>query len=223
VYVGSRPGFRGRVHAFEPVPDTFVDLRAVVEQAGLTGPIVCHNVGLSSASKDARMVIPDALHSGLATMATEANGASFGVTLRPLDSLGLPDPSVVKLDVEGHELDALAGAEEVIRRARPMIVFENWLPADDAGPGLAPLDWFGRHDYRLFLPVWWVGPTTGVRLARPGCELDPSRLTRLALVPIDPTQRCLLAEREDLLACPAERVGELQDRFGFTPVRRSSD
>lgn len=48
-------------------------------------------------------------------------------TMLPLvtvDSLGLPSCAVMKIDVEGMELDALRGATAVIRRLRPVIYFE---------------------------------------------------------------------------------------------------
>lgn len=42
----------------------------------------------------------------------------------PLDLLGLKRVDFIKVDVEGMELDVLAGAREILRRAKPIVVVE---------------------------------------------------------------------------------------------------
>jgi FkbM family methyltransferase len=42
-----------------------------------------------------------------------------------LDQLDLPDPTVLKIDVEGAELDVLVGAVELLRRSRPLVFLET--------------------------------------------------------------------------------------------------
>jgi hypothetical protein len=44
--------------------------------------------------------------------------------LRTLDSYALEDVGFVKIDVEGHELAALRGAEQTLRRCRPLVLVE---------------------------------------------------------------------------------------------------
>ncbi|MHB1559261.1 MAG: FkbM family methyltransferase [Isosphaeraceae bacterium] len=46
------------------------------------------------------------------------------VTVCPLDSFDLNDVSFLKIDVEGHELELLAGASQTIRRNRPVVLIE---------------------------------------------------------------------------------------------------
>jgi FkbM family methyltransferase len=46
------------------------------------------------------------------------------VDLIRLDDLDLPELDLLKVDVEGHELDAIRGASEVLRRCRPTLVIE---------------------------------------------------------------------------------------------------
>lgn len=50
-----------------------------------------------------------------------ANGGIDGITI---DSLGLEQCGLIKLDVEGYEYDALCGAQDTIRRCRPFILVE---------------------------------------------------------------------------------------------------
>jgi FkbM family methyltransferase len=47
------------------------------------------------------------------------------IPLERLDDYGLTDVDFIKLDTEGHELLALQGAEETIRRCRPAICVEQ--------------------------------------------------------------------------------------------------
>lgn len=48
-----------------------------------------------------------------------------GKYLGRLDSLGLTDCDLIYLDIEGAELNALKGAEETIRRCKPVIAVED--------------------------------------------------------------------------------------------------
>jgi len=43
----------------------------------------------------------------------------------PLDSLGLEEVGLIKLDIEGHEYYALQGAQDTIQRCRPVILCEE--------------------------------------------------------------------------------------------------
>jgi FkbM family methyltransferase len=79
-------------------------------------------------------------------------GAS--VILKTLDALveeeRLPDPSVMKLDIEGYEYFALRGAKRTIRRARPVILCEiNGLHRRYGITLEVLLDLFASLDYRL--------------------------------------------------------------------------
>lgn len=46
------------------------------------------------------------------------------VQVKPLDEFALADVSFVKIDVEGHEVEVLAGACETITRCRPTVLIE---------------------------------------------------------------------------------------------------
>lgn len=58
----------------------------------------------------------------------EGRGHGVQIPLRTLDGLvaeyGLPPPNVLKIDVEGYEFRALKGAEDLLRRHRPLILCE---------------------------------------------------------------------------------------------------
>ena len=48
----------------------------------------------------------------------------YPCTIRPLDSLGL-SPAFIKIDVQGHELEVLRGAEQTLARCHPLLMIEN--------------------------------------------------------------------------------------------------
>jgi hypothetical protein len=76
--VASRPGFSGSVHAFEPYPPTFIDLASVVEQAGLSGRVTCHDVALADVEGTASMAFSDGIQSGLARLGEQGGACPSG-------------------------------------------------------------------------------------------------------------------------------------------------
>lgn len=60
-----------------------------------------------------------------------------------LDALGLDDISCVKMDIEGHELSALAGSIRIIETYRPVFFLEANSPA----AATAVNEWFVQHSY----------------------------------------------------------------------------
>lgn len=206
--LASRPGSTGTIHAFEPFPPTFTDLTSVVAQAGLEGRIRCHDVALADREGMADMAPSDGVQSGLARL---GEGGGLAVRLARLDSLDLPDPDTIKIDAEDHEVDVLRGAAGLIARARPFIVFENWLHRDDPDLTLAPIRLLADAGYRFFFPAWAdsAAPDCIVASHAPPAEAEPT----LAVVPFLVGQRFLLPSQLNIVAVPAERAAEFAGRF----------
>jgi FkbM family methyltransferase len=112
------------VFSFEPQPETFKQLCANLFING------CQNV------QPMRLALGDRRGTAFMTIMDGNNGAShlaedgqLPVEMERLDDLtslqGLRI-SLIKLDVEGHELAVLAGGEKLIMRNRPIIFFETW-------------------------------------------------------------------------------------------------
>lgn len=78
------------------------------------------------------------------------------IAVEPIDGVVPPDRhiSVLQLDVEGHEVFALAGAHHTIRRSHPLIILET-LPEKWVQANLAPLGYqlVGRCDSNHILSV----------------------------------------------------------------------
>ena len=120
-------GPSGRVMAFEPVPETFEILASLISAAG------AHNVSLFNIAASTEIAVAGVslprFASGLTNyyMASlTPGGGEFNVLTLPLDSLMPPKRvSLVKIDVEGHELQALKGMQALLRRDRPRLIVEG--------------------------------------------------------------------------------------------------
>jgi FkbM family methyltransferase len=71
------------------------------------------------------------------------------VRIRTIDSLGLAECRLIKIDVEGFEPRVIRGAAETIRRCRPILYVEN----DRAAQQQEVIDLIAAHDYRLYWHV----------------------------------------------------------------------
>ena len=113
------------VHAFEPHPRT---AKILTLNAELSGNIRVHPFGLS----DQEAVIQAAAIPGnVATTQigrSDSSEESVELNIKPLDMVSeiadLNTIDLIKIDVEGHELEALRGAEQTIRNCQPIIISE---------------------------------------------------------------------------------------------------
>jgi len=115
------------VDVFEPQPD----LARYIRNARLHNVRV-HEVALSDQAGTSRLLVP--MDNGLARLASsdavQAQVELGATTERPvktltLDSFGLVDVGFLKIDVEGHELAVLRGADETITASRPIVFIES--------------------------------------------------------------------------------------------------
>ena len=120
-------GRSGRVLAFEPVPHTFELLVANIAALGAAN-VSLFNVAVSAEAKTVGMSIPQ-FDTGLANnyeAEITTQGGQFDVLAIALDSLHLPHRvRLIKIDVEGHELQALRGMQELLRRDQPRLIVEG--------------------------------------------------------------------------------------------------
>ena len=116
----------GRHFAFEPIP-------AVVAQLAREFPSVdCRQLALGARADTARFCYFRSLDgwSGLrrSSLISDEQGDPeyIAVTVSTLDAeLGELRPRVVKIDVEGAELEVLQGARRLLTSARPLVIFEH--------------------------------------------------------------------------------------------------
>ena len=128
-------GSAGQVFSFEPVPETYDFLRHNMASLRLA-QVKLFNCALSATDGEAVMSVPryeagyenpyEAKIVGGADAAPE-DGRRVAVKMRRLDSALSNEReslSFLKIDVEGHELDLLRGADALIERWNPAMVIE---------------------------------------------------------------------------------------------------
>jgi FkbM family methyltransferase len=125
-------GDAGRVHAFEPRPNTCERLRMSVAENRYQH-VEVRQVALGAAP--ARMTVAALVRAqnpgGTWLLATEALSEGlregherFEVDVIRLDDLALANCHVLKIDIEGAEQLALSGAVETLKRCHPIILSE---------------------------------------------------------------------------------------------------
>jgi FkbM family methyltransferase len=210
---------RGQIHAFEPMPSTYRDLCDVVRQAGLDEQITCHNLALSNDDSTKHMRTPDSLTSGNAEVSSD--GLGVAVQSARLDDLDLPRPTVMKVDVEGHESEVFEGAKKTLAADKPMIVFESWRGVERR-TALKPLLVLRNAGYHFYQPVMLASTGEAYFVDR-----NPERLlvekTALGLVEFEMDQRMLLDEHINIVACHDDKRSWIQSLFPHNlnaPVRK---
>lgn len=136
------------IHAFEPLPANLDLLR---RNAKPFPEVVVHDVALSDWARRVRMSVGE--NQGHAMLDP---AGPLEVEARTLDSYCLRGVSLLKIDVEGHEPEVLAGALATIARCRPLILLEDWTGTYGS---LLPdyrlvAEWARSHQTYLYEPIW---------------------------------------------------------------------
>ncbi|MGB5014755.1 MAG: FkbM family methyltransferase [Pyrinomonadaceae bacterium] len=139
-------GESGEVHAFEPVPQMFEDLKKNVEMNEPPKNVILNNLALGDVEKEIEMHIFDGLPDGHASMATFGGRGYVSVPAKMitlnsyLENNNIDNVRFVKMDVEGAELMMLKGASRLFEQEKlPVMEIEmalattsgfNYLPND---------------------------------------------------------------------------------------------
>jgi len=122
----------GKVHGFEPQPQLAQYLKEIAAMQGWDNVIV-EAAGVSSANGSMELHVP-ASRGEASPGATFSSGGlnephySIRVPVVTLDDYftrqGNPRIACIKCDCEGHEIEVFKGAERILRRDRPVLLFE---------------------------------------------------------------------------------------------------
>ena len=123
-----RPG--GRVYAFEPSGQAFEGLRAHIGLNGLAD--VVHPVRAAVSDREGRAALAAEGHHGTSRLASGTGEGTETVETVTIDQFCAREhivPTLIKIDVEGWELEALRGARDTIARGgRSLALFVEMHP-----------------------------------------------------------------------------------------------
>jgi FkbM family methyltransferase len=117
-------GPTGRVIAFEPGP-VVSDLATNLNEQRCVNTYI-ENAGITAETGYANFVVTDDSQSG--SIARDERGTRITVKTWALSDYCLTHniyPSVIKMDIEGSERDAIFGATDLISSTHPLIIFEQ--------------------------------------------------------------------------------------------------
>jgi FkbM family methyltransferase len=203
IYLATRQGFHGHVHAFEPIPGSFGGLRELVVSLGCDTIVTCHRAAVSDRVGVAMMEV--AADPALSSIndGTAADGES--VRTLTLDSLKFDRADFIKIDVEGHEAKALRGAAALIETHQPFVFLESWTFPAAPDKVFEALRFLIDRGYRWYLPAW-LQPD-GTFFIGVGPDHD---MARFALLPFSPEDRLVFPGNPiNLFACPISQASSL--------------
>jgi FkbM family methyltransferase len=185
-----KSGPKGKLIAFEPHPEIFQELKS---NARLWSQQFDHNVQLENvalAETTGEAWLTNGVYfdrnRGTASLVKNDEGMTANgkhrVTVRRLDDFLSPGMKVgvCKIDVEGHELSVLKGAEESLSRgAIRDIIFEDFSPKPSA-----VVEFLQKHRFTVFQlsATWWKPQLTELA---PGVR-PPEGFTDNFLATLDP-------------------------------------
>lgn len=192
-------GAAGRVHAFEASPDTFALLERTVAMNHVAPPVVARSMAVGAVAERRTFHVRNVMgHSSLYDFADSDEGWTIkdvAVEVRPLDDLIAPGErvDVVKIDVEGAELDVLAGMKRILATHPEIVLITEFGPSHLARTGVTPEAWFGAFAAQG-LDALAIDEETGA--CRPVGPADVAEVASVNIVFLAPFSRAseILAE-----------------------------
>ena len=120
-------GPNGNVVTFEPQPWAYNCIKKTLSKNKIKNVNVV-NAGLSDKKGNLRFCSDG---TGSSSICQERRPSPrwtevYDIPIKTLDSFKLKNVSIMKVDVEGHELNALMGAKQTIIKCKPVILLEVW-------------------------------------------------------------------------------------------------
>ncbi|MEM9367665.1 MAG: FkbM family methyltransferase [Planctomycetota bacterium] len=158
-----------QIHAFEPNGELFGRLASRFVGSD---NVTCHHAAISSQSGESTFHVtsrPDCaslLPPGESAMRwhgdiMEVCREDLVTTVRLDDLFDNQDVALMKLDLQGHELDALRGSEELLRRTKIVVTEVAFIPLYEGQALFCDVaKQLGRHHFRLLhLSDVWIRPS----------------------------------------------------------------
>lgn len=158
--VAAHLGSRGRVIAIEAHPDIFRLLTHNIDRNDLGDRIEAHQALLAAPNSPPRSAVLLTNNTGGTWFQQTSVFARDALAPLTMDAWverqhGEVTPTVIKLDVEGAELEILRGADVTVATKRPLLMVEvSRVQLERHGTSVAHLErWFTDHDYDLHVSM----------------------------------------------------------------------
>jgi len=146
---------KGKVYSFEPQPLIFNLLSTNILLNGATNIVKQFRLGLSSKEEQLKMsplkdqiFSEDCINYGGRALTNSEEGEEE-VLLTTIDNLNLSKLDLIKLDVQGFELETIKGGEQTIKNNYPIFFLENYIDQEKDQKVIELLQEWGYINYRL--------------------------------------------------------------------------
>lgn len=152
----------GKVISFEPQPFVFDILSKNIKLNGLENKVRAFQLGIGSEQGHANLQAVDSKNLGMTKLSSDAKGKVEIVTIDGFfeGNLEIDNVSVIKIDVEGMEIEVLKGAIKTIMKYKPFIYaeagdHESYVKLDEflSSYGYIKIDRFNATATYLFAPA----------------------------------------------------------------------
>jgi FkbM family methyltransferase len=110
------------VMAFEPNPQTVQELRENLERNDVNAEIL--EYAASDQEGEAELTKKNGSDGTEKLIEGSSESESVSVEKRKLDNTDLPEPDIVKIDTEGHEIEVLDGMKNILAEEKPILYIE---------------------------------------------------------------------------------------------------
>lgn len=116
--------FNATVHSFEPIPEHVACIKESARINGVQDRVTTYTLALGSAKDSLELSLAGSGSTLTKDFLGNSSLQTLKVAVETLDSLNLPAPHFIKIDVEGYEWEVLQGAKEVISKHKPVCFIE---------------------------------------------------------------------------------------------------
>lgn len=135
VQVGQRlKKAKGKIYAFEPVPDIYEWLKMNVSLNNLSDRIECFNLAISNENGQRDINVSTSFNTGMSSLVyspvynDRKQVETINVPIKTFDSFvkeyEIENIDIIKIDIEGGELEALYGMKDTLANSKPELLVE---------------------------------------------------------------------------------------------------
>ena len=118
----------GKVYSFEPQPWACENIKESIKKNKIKN-VKLYNIALSNKVGTIKFCSDNTGGSAICTERSKKLNSwnnVYNVKMKPLDAYKFKNVSIMKIDVEGHEIAVLEGAIKTIKQNKPKILIEVW-------------------------------------------------------------------------------------------------